>query len=363
MKTIWDPKYRFAAGFNPQTGLYFRTDSFDTEGKPTGVDSFMATFPHLLDVGIMGHCDHGSSGLCLKSGVQCYQDGWHKSQANMSLEDFQRIARECEGKVFQFALGGRGDPEMHPDFEEILAVCRQHGIVPNMTTSGFGLTPAKARLIKRYCGAAAVSWYRTEYTARAIETLLAEGVTTNIHYVLSNSSLEEAERLLLENGFPSGVKKIIFLLHKPVGLGTGANILKISDPRVRSFFKLFDRPEICARSGFDSCSIPAVMNLTSKIYGASMDTCEGARYSAYIAPDMKMLPCSFDQEQRWGVSLASSSIEAAWNSSAFDSFRNSLRESCPSCALHNLCLGGCPINKEIVLCGTINGGGIFENQN
>jgi radical SAM protein with 4Fe4S-binding SPASM domain len=363
MKTIWDNKYHFLANFIPETGLYCRSDEYGTKGESSGHDPFMASFPHLLDVGIMGHCVHGSSGLCLQSGVQCYQNGLNKYQENMSLADFRRIASECQGRVFQFALGGRGDPEMHEDFESILACCRDYGIVPNMTTSGFGLSPDKAALIKRYCGAAAVSWYRSPYTLKAIQMLISAGVTTNIHYVLSNTSLDEATRLLEERGFPPGVKKVIFLLHKPVGLGTRQNILKISDPRVRHFFKLFNRPEICSLSGFDSCSIPAVLNMTSRIHAASLDTCEGARYSAYITPDMKIVPCSFDQEHKWAADLHGQTIEEAWNSTLFDSFRNRLKESCPACALHNLCLGGCPINKEIVLCGTVNGGALNEIPN
>jgi radical SAM protein with 4Fe4S-binding SPASM domain len=55
-------------------------------------------------------------------------------------------------------------------------------------------------------------------------------------------------------------------------------------------------------------------------------------------------------------------IEEAWNGTAFESFRNTLRQSCPDCALGAHCMGGCPINKEIVLCGTINGGGVIENK-
>jgi hypothetical protein len=147
MKTIRDNKYNFAASFIPSTGFYFRTDIYDTEGKPTGKDAFMASFPHLMDIGIMGHCIHGSGGRCLKAGVQCYQDGLNKFQENMTFRNFERIASECTGRVFQFALGGRGDPEMHEEFERILACCRDYEIVPNLTTSGFGLTPEKARLI------------------------------------------------------------------------------------------------------------------------------------------------------------------------------------------------------------------------
>jgi MoaA/NifB/PqqE/SkfB family radical SAM enzyme len=318
MKTIWDSKYRFAAGFIEETGFYHRTYIYDIEGKLTREDAFMAGFPHLLDIGIMGHCLHGKSGLCLLTGVQCYQDGLNQSQPNMLLEDFERIAAECENRTFQFALGGRGDPELHEDFAGILRSCQKHGIVPNMTTSGFGLTADKVDLIKRYCGAAAVSWYRTPYTVRAIKSLLDAAVTTNIHFVISNNTIDEATGLLENGGVPEGINKIIFLLHKPVGLGSADNVLRITDARVRRFFKLFDRPEICEMCGFDSCCVPGIMNMTAGIHAASLDCCEGARYSAYITPDMKMLPCSFDQKQRWVFDIRNSTIEDAWNSPQFE---------------------------------------------
>ena len=109
----------------------------------------------------------------------------------MSLVDFKRIADECEFLVDQFALGGRGDPDCHEHFEEILAYCQEKNIVPNYTTSGFGFTKEKAALSKKYCGAVAVSWYRSEYTLRAIDLLLEAGVKTNIHYVLGKNSIEE----------------------------------------------------------------------------------------------------------------------------------------------------------------------------
>ncbi len=46
----------------------------------------MASFPELLDIGIMGHCIHGRQGLCMKAGVECYQNGLHANHANMSVD-------------------------------------------------------------------------------------------------------------------------------------------------------------------------------------------------------------------------------------------------------------------------------------
>lgn len=106
----------------------------------------MASYPHLIDVGIMGHCIHGRSGLCTKAGIDCYQSGQIIAEPNMSVADFRWIAEQSKGWCSQFALGGRGDPDQHENFEEILKICRENNLVPNFTTSGYGMTPEIAKL-------------------------------------------------------------------------------------------------------------------------------------------------------------------------------------------------------------------------
>ena len=106
-------------------------------------------------------------------------------------------------------------------FEELLRISRENNLVPNFTTSGYGMTRQLAEVCKQYCGAVAVSWYRSEYTLKAIELLLNADVKTNIHYVLGKNSIDEAIDRLKRNDFPRGINAVIFLLHKPAGQGTG----------------------------------------------------------------------------------------------------------------------------------------------
>lgn len=347
----YDRKNRFVSIFDPKTGFYARSGVLDENGKDTGVDPFMTSFPELIDVGVMGHCVHGASGLCIKSGVQCYQNGLHTRMPNMTLENFKRIVDECKGKTFQLALGGRGDVDQHENFAEILAYCRENDIVPNFTSSGLGFTDEIVHLCKQYCGAVATSFYRQEHTYRAIQMLLDAGVKTNIHYVLGNNSIDEAIERLQNNDFPAGINAVIFLLHKPVGLGCEENVLHIDDPRVKKFFDVVDSQKFNFKIGFDSCSIPAVLNLTKNISRESIDTCEGARWSMYISSDMKALPCSFDnQEMRWAYDISRDTIQNAWDSPQFEDFRGHFRTSCPSCKDGHSCMGGCPICPQIVLC-------------
>lgn len=351
MLKLINDKYRFISTFNPVTGFYFRTGVLNDAGKDTGVDPFMTSFPELIDVGVMGHCIHGKTGLCIKSGVQCYQNGLNICDENMSFQDFKKIADECSGKTYQFALGGRGDVDQHENFEEILSYCRNKSIVPNFTSSGFGFTEDIVKTCKKYCGAVAISWYRNSYTLNAIDMLINAGVKTNIHYVLGNNSIDEAIRRLESNDFPSKINAIIFLLHKPIGLGKSENVLSLDDDRLIKFLKIIDNNSFEYKIGFDSCTVPALLNATLHVNTNSIDSCEAARWSMYITSNMIATPCSFDnQDLKYGVDLKTITIQEAWDSELFNNFRNSFRKSCKGCLDRLNCYGGCPIKREIVLC-------------
>ena len=339
----------FIVRFNSKTGFYMRSGIIE-KGEDSGREPFMASFPHLIDVGIMGHCDHGKSGLCAKAGIGCYQSGMHAHAPNMTFENFKKIADECEGYVDQFALGGRGDPDCHENFEEILAYCREKHIVPNYTTSGFGFTEEKAKISGRYCGAVAVSWYRSEYTIKAINMLISAGVKTNIHYVLGNNSIYKAIQRLSNNEFPRGINAIVFLLHKPVGQGSLNNVLSINDARLKEFFDAALKIKHPFKIGFDACSVPGIINFSDNVAPQTIDTCEGGRFSMYIGADMIATPCSFDADRKYGFSIENNSIYEAWNSKQFEVFRNKMRNACPNCERREFCLGGCPLEENIVLC-------------
>lgn len=323
-----------------------RSGILDEHGKDTGVDPFMSSFPELIDVGIMQTC------VCAKQcNVDCYQKAIDRTGENMSVENFKRILEECKGKCFQFALGGAGDVDTHENFEEILSLCREYDIVPNFTTSGIAMTKEKAEICKEYCGAVAVSEHFAPYTDRAIDMLLEAGVKTNIHYVLSSRTIQDATAKLMLDGFKDGINAVVFLLYKPVGLGRIENVINTNDPRVIDFFRAVDNFNGKHKIGFDSCTVPALINFTEKINPNSFDTCEGGRWSMYITSDMKALPCSFDnQDMKWAYDISNDTIQHAWDSEVFEDFRNHFRNSCPNCERRRECMGGCPIRNEIVLC-------------
>ena len=362
--SVYDRKYRYRYFFDTETGFYMRTGILDENGKDTGKDPFMSSYPHLIDVGIMGHCIHGESGLCRAAGVQCYQSGYSVRKPDMSIEDFSSIAKQCRHITNQLALGGRGDPNQHKDFEEILKICRENDLVPNYTTSGFGITDKQIELTKKYCGAVAVSWYRSRYTEDAIKKFTGAGCKTNIHYVLSKNSIAEAVERLSGKGFPKGVNAVIFLMHKPVGQGERENMISFENPMLKEFCRLVNEREQPFKIGFDSCSVPLIVNFCPGIAKITLDTCEGGRYSCYISSEMVMSPCSFDRIEKYGVSLREMSIREAWKSPQFEAFRESLRKSCPECPDREFCMGGCPLVPDVAICPSVNRKQLYaEKQN
>ena len=345
MIKYYDKKFRFYEVFNEKTGEYCRSGVLDDCLKDTGIDPFMRSFPSLIDIGIMGHC------VCANHcKVDCYQKAISRSGCNMSVYDYCTIMDQCRGKVFQVALGGAGDPDTHECFETILKRTVENNIVPNFTTSGIAMTSEKAELCKKYCGAVAVSEHNATYTDRALNMLRIAGVKTNIHYVLSNQTIDQAiDRL--EHNYYCFANAVVFLLYKPVGLGKAEKVLRFDDPRLEKFFRIIEEHPFSHKIGFDSCSAPAIVNYTSNIDMNSLDFCEGARHSMYIDADMNAMPCSFgNQDSKWFVSLRGHTIEEAWNSSVFNNFRNALLYSCTSCKDRTFCAGGCPIVRDIVLC-------------
>jgi radical SAM protein with 4Fe4S-binding SPASM domain len=420
IKIVKDPKYNYTTMFNTENGHYVRIS-----------DALYANSPHIIDIGVAGRCR--STGLCMKAGVKCYQNGLASTKKDMSLEDFKRIIDEIKNKTFEVALGGAGDPtDIGEDFVEMVKYARANGVVPSLTSSCFGMTPEKAEICKKYCGAVAVSQYsriedrpvvayqknttaytplyksfddipikftlnnmnkdcyqenqsyiinneefdwmderdftddflngeyilyrvynekqKPNYTLNGIKMLLDAGVLTNIHYVLSNTTIDEAILRLKHHGFPTGINAVIFLLHKPVGLGDESDVIKYDDPRLVEFFELIDQKHDY-KIGFDSCTIPALINFSKNINMNSVDTCEAARFSMYITADMIALPCSFDNvDQKYAFDLKNGTIQEAWDSEQFNKFRNIFEASCPGCTKRTKCLGGCPLQPSITLC-------------
>lgn len=345
-----DEAFDFFEIFNEENGTLFRSDI-------NGVDPVMRSFPELLDVGIMGHCNSGE--YCRNAGIDCYQKGFTTHAPHMSYEEFMEIVKQAAGKTFQIALGGAGDPNKHPRFEDMLKACRTYRIVPNMTTSGFLMTNNEIGLIKQYCGAVAVSWYSrlsdgkegNMETIDAVERLVKNGCSTNIHYVVSKDTINEAITRLELDLFPEGINAVIFILYKPVGNGVIEKVLKNTDSRIEKFLSLATKVKHPYRVGFDTCFTPALLRWGDTVSAVSIDACEAATFSMYIDSQMNCYPCSFGiWEKSMAESMKSKTLREIWQGEKFVAFREQKKEKCFSCGQMELCRGGCRLGIDIDVC-------------
>ena len=345
-----DERFGFVELFNEQNGTLVRSN--DSHGS----DPFMRSFPELLDVGVMGHCT--SSQYCRNAGIDCYQQEFHVAYPHMPLEDFDLIARQACGKTFQIALGGAGDPNKHPEFEEILKICRYYRIVPNLTTSGFDLTDKEIDCINKYCGAVAVSWYSrlingvetNVATPEAVKRLLETGCKTHIHYVVSNETIDEAIFRMKNGLFPEKVNAVIFILYKPVGFGTITKVISKNDCRLKTFLDLASANHPF-RVGFDTCFTPAILSYMKNISIASVDACEAGLFSMYIDSRLNCYPCSFGiWSTKMPDNLHNKTLREVWNSERFEAIRNCYKDKCTYCSKKVFCKFGCRIGLDIDIC-------------
>lgn len=314
----------------------------------TNIEPFMRSMPSLIDFGAVGEKCHAAS-ICKE---MCYQGRGSSYGKNVSIKDYKKVIDEIKGHTFSVAVGGSGDPNQIPYFEEILKYSKLNNVIPNYTTSGYNLTEEHVRITKENAGAVACSWSRDAYWRdRAIKMFLDAGIKTNIHYVVSNDSIDEAISRLENDDFPKGIYAVIFLMYKPVGLGTIDNVLSLDDPKVIKFFNLIDTSKTSFAKGLDACSVPALINIAKHINMHSVTACDAARMSCYIDADMNMMPCSFDnQDKKFAVNIKNSSVLEAWNGELFKKYRAYMCYSCPDCKDQSSCYGGCLLCKSITAC-------------
>ena len=293
-------------------------------------DPFVLNSPSMIDIGIMGHC--------LNNCKICYQGD--VNEPNMKLEDFKSIIDQCKSHINQVALGGKGDPNKHENFKEILEYCRKNNVIPNYTTSGNGLTDEEVE-ISKLCGAVAVSNYDKDFTYNALNKFIKEEIKTNIHFVVSNETFFNSIKILKgediwNEKFPiDKLNAVVFLLFKPQGNGADKKYLCLNNDQIKEFANHLLDPKSKFKIGCDSCMINKVSQVRDLTENEKtcVDTCEGSRMSCYISPDMMFMPCSFGDKYKYGLKITKETpIQKIWDDgSSFQMFRNKLNNNPMSC--------------------------------
>lgn len=331
------PEQHYRTLFNQKTGMFIRMEEKGYEEPFWSKDS-----PELLDISITNYCERGC-GFCYR---QSSRRGTH-----MAMDDLQRVVEQARDLgVLQIALGG-GNPNQHPEFCEILRLIREYNIVPSYTTNGVGLTDEILRCTAENCGAMAVSAY-PPFDSRFEEKIIkitSYGIRLNLHMILKEDMIDTAIYWMQNPPkFLQYVNAIIFLNYKPINRNYTHQ--PIDKSKLRLFFQVASDCKV-VKIGFDSCSISGIVQMMD-VQAFLLESCEAARFSAFISEDLKMYPCSFMVGTDMFGDLRTHTMLDIWQSNtAVMDFRDRIKNnSCAECKFESLCKGGCRFLPEINLC-------------
>lgn len=313
--------------------------------------------PTLMDFQITDNCELACP--------QCYAssrpDGGHVSWDDARLA----LAKMREAGVCQVAIGG-GEPLRHPRLADILAEARANGMVPNVTTTGIGATPAQLDALARHCGAVALSLEGVgenfslrrrqgfaEFQAQ-VARLRGAGIKLVLQITLSAENCDELPEIA---DYALGVEDlygVIFLAHKPAGRG-----IRFDSPLSgRPFAEVYPRVIEAVRTlrrhtqvGFDCCLSPLLTAVEQDLGFSPTDIVEGCsatRGSLGLTVDLDCVPCTFLPDRPLG-NLRRDSLVDIWRGYQSQQFRQGQaafleRDArCAGCAVNRVCLGGCPV--------------------
>lgn len=172
-------------------------------------------WPEFYDIGINSKC-FGRCSYCYTSAIangvnwEGVVDRIHEFFGKMTLNQ----------RPYQVALGGSGEPTMHPDFVDVLKAFHDLEITPNYTTNGMHMTDDVIEATKKYSGGVALTLHRhlERHWRKAIETLLEHSVRTNVHIVISDrESIDFAKEMY--NQYHGRIDYFVMLPYMNVGFG------------------------------------------------------------------------------------------------------------------------------------------------
>ena len=299
----------------------------------------------------------------------CYLDAAPERQPPEPTHEALRRAmvEAADLGVFEVAFGG-GEAVLREDLLELAAEARTLGLVPNLTTSGFGITPERAARMARLFGQVNVSldglpgpdgaysavrgWDGAAIGLRALELLRDAGLRTGVNTVLSAKNLESLDSLA-DALVQRGVSEWQWVRFKPTGRGADA------------YDELALRPDdadglleralaIEARTGLtlrvDCALVPFLAAAApEQLARLGVSGCVGGSSLVTRRSDGGWSPCSFaaEDERLDEGALEGAPLGEAWAGSptlrAWRDWAEDPPEPCASCDHRAVCRGGCRV--------------------
>lgn len=205
----------------------------------------------------------------------CSLDG--RKKQIMSVEDFSKIVRQAKKFTDNIYLHVKGEPLIHPDFDEILAICTRENVKVNITTNATKLQEKFDCLTKSPC------IRQVNISAHALSEISLDrrgeylnGILEMIKYVSLNKTFYLSIRLWVKN--VSITKLILDYLN---------DNLKLEEKITIDSKKIVDNVYLSVDEEFEWPS------LTSK-FVSEKGRCYGSRDQIAILANGDVVPCCLD---------------------------------------------------------------------
>jgi len=185
-----------------------------------------------------------------------------------------------------------------------------------------------------------------------VSLLVQHGVRTNLHFILDEDTLDEAERIAagkLDSELGE-LSAVVFLTRKPRGRSNARGLLHFGDPRLARFLDAVADRRSKLALGFDACSVPLLLQ-HGRIDARTVDACECGFFSIYVDEQLEVRPCSFYPAGHHAWNLRRVEFAKVWEDYLAEYRASQSSGSCSrSCVGRSHCRGGCPIFPEIAFC-------------
>lgn len=293
----------------------------------------------------------------------CYLDATSAGEHVPLARLYETIDALAGAGAFAIALGG-GEPLLRDDLELIAERASARGLIPVVTTSGIGLTAARAARLRAfaqvnvsYDGEAgtyeAVRGVRGARQAeRAIAVLAAAGVRTGVNVVLTRQSFPELGHTL-DRARACGAIEAQLLRYKPAGRAKTLDYFakRLSIGQVDAFASVVRA--YCARPQDErlrlriDCALVPFLSTDETLAGRTDDLvrfgvfgCEAGRALCAVRADGRVAGCSFAPPGAW---FGAGAVERDAGVARLREWSDAPEGACAACPLARACRGGCKI--------------------
>jgi radical SAM protein with 4Fe4S-binding SPASM domain len=329
------------------------------DGRRAWSDDAGPSAPIEVHLAVTERCGAGCEGCY----IDARADG-HEKARDAILRELDALR---DAGVFTVAFGG-GEPTTRDDLDVLAAAARARGITPVLTTSGLGLTEARAARLRGFAQVnVSYDGPRATYASvrgfdgagaaeRAIERLAGAGVRVGVNVVLTRASFDHlAETLARARSL--GACEAQLLRYKPAGRAASLDYLarrlapeqaRALGPRLRALSE-----SLCADGAFhvriDCALVPflsaddALVGDPARLSRFGIFGCEAGGALAAVRTDGRVAPCSFAAPADLPGEDLATGHAADPTLRRWRAYLAAPPEPCASCPIRAVCKGGCKV--------------------